>query len=309
MATCPLLTEQDASTNLSSLQLSESPSFSNAFASAARHYIMPCGFGSSGGLAVLTTPGRDNVGGSIMCESDLCNMAGPIFGLPQSNLVLLGKADGVGSIVLRGVLREGESVDETNQGVFLEEFEEVSIGQSGESMDVDALPSFNDASDVLGKMTLLAASEFYSDSQIFSVFFVKVPDLESSHLYAIVIMSYAGENKESDLGLKVEFVHVIDIESNKSSFNNSCARGMLASITPMVSKFSGGSLSISSVTFGCVWASGDGSIFDIALTGRATNDDNIAAALPVGFEVSESVFVGDRDDDVDFYDSKRVVVR
>ena len=104
-------------------------SLSNAFSSAARHYVMPCGFGASGGLAILTTPGRDNVGGSILCESDLCNMAGPIFGLPQSNIVLLGKADGVGSIALRGVVRGGEDLADKNyQGETVEEFVEVEIG-------------------------------------------------------------------------------------------------------------------------------------------------------------------------------------
>ena len=110
VATCPSLTGQDDAMGTKSSVLEVQASmFSNEFSSAARHYIMPCGFGASGGLAVLTTPGRDNVGGSILCESDLCNMAGPIFGLPKSNLVLLGKADGVGSIALRGVIRQDVS--------------------------------------------------------------------------------------------------------------------------------------------------------------------------------------------------------
>jgi len=315
VATCPSLTEQDDNMNASSWHASESQqeaSFSSAFSSAARHYIMPCGFGSSGGLAVLTTPGRDNVGGSILCESDLCNMAGPIFGLPQSNLVLLGKADGVGSIVLRGVLRGGKGTDDENTGgVSVEEFEEVDIDQSAprdsnDTMETDTPPSLHVASDVLGKMTLLAATEFCFDSLSYSVFVVKVPHSESSHAYAIVIMSNDDDKKESELGLTVDFVHTIDDdESNNSFFNKDNDRGKLASITPMVSKFSEGTSTLSSVTFGCMWTSGNASIFDIALGSQATVNDNIA----VSFKVSESVFVGDCDDDADFYDSNRLVVR
>ena len=159
VATCPSLTGQDDAmgTNSSVLEVQASM-FSNEFSSAARHYIMPCGFGASGGLAVLTTPGRDNVGGSILCESDLCNMAGPIFGLPKSNLVLLGKADGVGSIALRGVIRQDER--EEGKSGYVEEFEELEIGSSSakndtdDGMDVDDTPpSFDDATDVLSKMT------------------------------------------------------------------------------------------------------------------------------------------------------------
>ena len=317
MATCPSLTEQDASTGLSSWHASGSQrdtSFSNAFSSAARHYIIPCGFGESGGLAVLTTPGRDNVGGSILCESDLCNMAGPIFGLPKSNLVLLGKADGVGSIVLRGQLRESKTTDSENcQCVAVEEFEELSVGQSApnegdDSMDVDTPPSFHAASDVLGKMTLLAATEFCSNSQAFSVFFVQVPNSETPHVYAIVIMSNDGDNKESDLGLMIDFVYYIDYDKPINSFfNTNNARGALASITPMVSKFFDGDLS--SVTFGCVWNSGNASIFDIAVSSQTTPNDKTAAVSPVSFNVSESVFIGDCYNDVNFYDSNRLVVR
>ncbi len=319
VATCPSLTEQDANTGLSSWHASGSQheaSFSNAFSSAARHYIIPCGFGESGGLAVLTTPGRDNVGGSILCESDLCNMAGPIFGLPKSNLVLLGKADGVGSIVLRGVLRESKTSDNENyQCVAVEEFEELSVDQSAskegdDSMDVDTPPSFHAASDVLGKMTLLAATEFCSNSQLFLVFFVQVPTSESPYVYAIVIMSNDGDNKESDLGLMIDFVYYIDYDkSTNSFFNTNNARGMLTSITPMVGKFSDGGLTLYSVTFGCVWTSGNASIFDIAFGSQTTTNDKTTAVSSVRFNVSESVFIGDCDDDVSFYDSNRLVVR
>jgi hypothetical protein len=309
VATCPSLTGGDNATDASSIcaseaQLEAAMIFSNAFSSAARHYIMPCGFGESGGLAVLTTPGRDNVGGSILSESDMCNMAGPIFGLPRSNLVLMGKADGVGSIALRGVLRAEEECVEIN----VEQFEELDISPSL-SMEEDggATPSFVNAADVLGHMTMLAAAEFCSSSYSFSVFFVRTPRLECTNPYAVVIMSNCDENKEStgDLGLTVDFVHRIDVDDPSDSFfDKDNPRGHLSSITPMVCKVSVDGSNILSVTFGCAWASGNASVFNIALISQAAERGEPAS----NFNVSESIFVGDRDDDVNFYDSKRVVV-
>jgi len=296
VATCPSLTGQDDAMGApSSVNEVQASIFSNAFSSAARHYIMPCGFGSSGGLAVMTTPGRDNVGGSILCESDLCNMAGPIFGLPKSNLVLLGNANGIGSIALRGVIREDNSVE--GKSGYVEEFDELTIdhssttGGDGDSMDVDAPPpSFNDASDVLSKMTLVAATEFTSNSKSFSVFVVQAPHLESNNPYSIVIMSNDGDgDKEGKVGLKVSFVHGIKDSD----------RGMLASITPMVSKLSEDSSAVLSITFGCVWTSGHASLFNISLTNPSEHE--------IDFKVSESNIVGETKTDVPFYDSNKVV--
>ncbi|KAL3775848.1 hypothetical protein ACHAW5_010006 [Stephanodiscus triporus] len=308
VATCPSLTGGDdamgaASSSASEAQLEGSMIFSNAFSSAARHYVMPCGFGESGGLAVLTTPGRDNVGGSILCESDLCNMAGSIFSLPRSNLILMGKADGIGSIALRGVLRPEQGSGEIN----VEQFEEVDIGPSL-SMEEDggAHPNFSNAVDVLGQMTMLAAAEFCSSSYSFSVFFVRTPRLECDNPYAVVVMSNSDNSKDStsDLKLMVDFIHRIDIDdSNDSFFDNNNRRGHLSSITPMVSKVSNDGSIISSVAFGCAWTSGNASVFNIALSGQVAEKDKHTP----NFKVSESIFVGDCDDDVSFYDSNRIV--
>ena len=64
--------------------------------SSARHYVMPCGFGSSGGLAILTTPGRDapGSGGTVRSEADVSGTTGAVFGLPHSDLMILGKEGG-----------------------------------------------------------------------------------------------------------------------------------------------------------------------------------------------------------------------
>ena len=49
-------------------------------------YIFPCGFGSSGGLALLSLPGRDDR--TILAEADCIN-AKALFSLPRRNLILL----------------------------------------------------------------------------------------------------------------------------------------------------------------------------------------------------------------------------
>ena len=303
VATCPSLTGQDSALSSSATETQASSSiFSNAFSSAARHYIMPCGFGASGGLAILTTPGRDNVGGSILCESDLCNMAGPIFGLPKSNLVLLAKADGVGAIALRGiVIRDEAGGEDGKEGGYVEEFKELDIGSSatekdGDSMDVDVTPSFYNAADVLGKMTLLAANEFCSNSQCFSVLVVRAPHLEGNDPYSIVMMSKENGNNEESVDLKVDYVHCIKSEGNN-------ARGNLVSITPMASRVSDDSGTvISLITFGCVWTCGSATVFNISLSQ--------AVGSSIEFKVSESVFLCDANHTTDdnFYDSNKIVV-
>ncbi|CAB9502941.1 and polyadenylation specificity factor subunit 1 [Seminavis robusta] len=52
--------------------------------------VFPCGFGSSGGLAVLTLPGQDER--SILSEAD-CLGVEAVFSLRKHRLVLLGKAE------------------------------------------------------------------------------------------------------------------------------------------------------------------------------------------------------------------------
>lgn len=268
VATCPTLTENDNET----LDLGADPStsiFNSAFSSAARHYIVPCGFGASGGVAVLTTPGRDNVGSSILGESDLCNMEGTVFGLPRSNLVLLGKADDTGAIVLRGVVNEGA-----------EEFEEVEYEDKSDAMDVDSSDCLLTSADVLGKTKLLAVSEvsFGSDS-VFSVFFVKSPSPIGTP-YSIVVMSGAHDSDlKSGINLQVAFVHRI------SEVPGSVQNGEITSITPMLSD----EKTQSSVSIGCVWSSGHACVYCISI------NQDCASGTEKGnlFKVSEWTLVGD----------------
>jgi len=53
-------------------------------------YVYPCGYGSSGGVALLTVPGRDDR--TILAEEDCIN-AKALFNLPSRGLVLLSMSD------------------------------------------------------------------------------------------------------------------------------------------------------------------------------------------------------------------------
>ena len=292
VATCPSLTQND-NESLNLTNDSSASMFNSAFSSAARHYIMPCGFGVSGGVAILTTPGRDNVGSSILAESDLCNMEGPLFGLPRSNLVLLGKANGAGNIVLRGVVSEGA-----------EELEEVLLGNESDDMDVDESDCLLKASDVLGKTKLLAASEvsFGSDS-VFSIFIVETPSRNSGSPYSIVVMASGNSSDlKNENGLHVVFVHSI------SKLFGSVNKGALVSVTPVVSD----ERTKSCMTFGCVWSSGHACVY--SLSKKA--DDTQSITGKYSFEVNEFILMGDSfendtkirsDDENGFYFSDNIV--
>lgn len=280
VATFPHSTGQDEALS------SQSSLFSNTFASSARHMIMPCGFGDSGGLAVLTTPGRDTIGGTILCEADLLGMEGTIFSLPTNNLILMGKSDSSGALILRGVRSpNGEGLQP------IEEFEEVDVNELSQNLaneEDSSVPSLHNVEDVM-KMKLYAVSEFGRGN---SLFLVKTSQGDDGIPYSIIIMSSGchDESKDemsSDVKLSVSHVHRI-------TFNALLDEGSprsLSSVTPIVSD------DASSISFGCVWSCGHASLFDV----RVTDDE---------FEVVESIFFGDMPsstEDTEFYKSNKIV--
>ena len=280
VATFPHSTGQDEALS------SQSSLFSNTFASSARHMIMPCGFGDSGGLAVLTTPGRDTIGGTILCEADLLGMEGTIFSLPTNNLILMGKSDSSGALILRGVRSpNGEGLQP------IEEFEEVDVNelsQNSANEEDSSVPSLHNVEDIM-KMKLYAVSEFGRGN---SLFLVKTSQGDDGIPYSIIIMSSGchDESKDemsSDVKLSVSHEHRI-------TFNALLDEGSprsLSSVTPIVSD------DASSISFGCVWSCGHASLFDV----RVTDDE---------FEVVESIFFGDMPsstEDTEFYKSKKIV--
>jgi len=104
----------------------------------AMGYIYPCGYGSSGGVALLTVPGRDDR--TILAEEDCIN-AKAIFNLPSRGLVLLSMADRTRFLKL----------------------EQTSIGQSMVEVDVSQWTS-KVLESVLRMCELLAACERDDDT-------------------------------------------------------------------------------------------------------------------------------------------------
>ncbi|KAL7550396.1 hypothetical protein ACHAWF_013634 [Thalassiosira exigua] len=319
-ATCPPLHEGGDATSFAAAAASSpvdaggiSSPFSDGFSSAARHYVAPCGYGDSGGLAVLTSPGRDGAGtGSALCESDLCGAAeGATFGLREFDLVLLGRGDGRGCIVLRGSVRE-EGEGGGGDGGRVEGFEELDAGVPKEKGDVaddmeveGGLPRLNDAADVLRSTTLLAASDFCSPMGQFAVLIVCEPPFENGEgQYSVVVMSGDRQSdgskglKEGSIGLHIDHIHSIP-----KSQHGSDARGALSSITPMAMAppLDGG---FARVTFGCVWGSGDASLFSVVPLDRETSPSG-----RMNFEVWESIILGDggEGEGTGFYDSQKIV--
>ena len=303
VATFPNSTGKDDATVTPS---SESSLFSNTFASSARHMIMPCGFGDSGGLAILTTPGRDTEGGTILCEADLLGMGGAIFSLPQSNLVLLTKSDGVGTIILRGLVRMPDKQGSRP----IEEFEELNAralshnSNEEDAMDVDSVPSLHNVEDVLSKMSILSVSEIEKGNP-FSVFFVKTPQADGVSYSIVIIKSDVAkesDNEEEKVAkLSVHYVHQIPVNA---LLDGERSRSLL-SVTSMVCESCHVGMD-SSISFGCVWSSGHASVFNV-------KTKNMNDADEVGFDVTESVIAGDshssveKSEDEDFFKSDKIV--
>jgi hypothetical protein len=226
-------------------------------------------------------------------------MSGSLFCLARSNLVFLGKSDGVGAIVLRAVLGSG---GEKSRSV--EEFEEVDVtalskdsSREGDTMEVDSAPSLHNVEYVIGKTVLLAASEF-GHNNTFSVFLVKLPQ-EDGASYSIVIMKTAcGEDNKNEVddGIKLHVAHVHSINPNDDNRK-------IHSVTPMVSELSEEGM-VTAVSFGCVWSSGRASVYNISVETSATGE----------FKVTESIFGGgesstspENTDNTEFFQSEKIV--
>ena len=149
---------------------------SSAAAVGGSAKIMPCGHGSSGGLALVTAPGRDDR--SILVEEDCLNVQS-IFCL--GGLVLMGmipKGDTAGINALRI-----ESHDESL------ELSQVDMGAWYKSNDggIESDESPDDISFVFSKTQLLAAVELINNA-----FCVIVRLLNADEGYALVTYKDAG---------------------------------------------------------------------------------------------------------------------
>lgn len=142
--------------------------------------VHPCGFGTSGGLAVLTAPGL-NTSSTIVSETD-CLDIGSIFPCPNLGYFLVvKKLENAGCMIMRLAIEDGERR--------LEEIDITTILEEG--MDVDTpMPSFESVRDVLTRMNIVSVKEFTSKNKAASGDFVMLMARYGS-AYALIILSHS----------------------------------------------------------------------------------------------------------------------
>eukprot|EP00978_Attheya_sp_CCMP212_P000530 scaffold1050_cov51-Attheya_sp.AAC.2 len=244
---------------------SSSSSIANKSSSliGVRERIFPCGYGSSGGLAIVSCPGRDVE--SIVAEADCLNMHN-IFALrgnskngnnnSSNNRILLGKEGG--GMLLLGVASSTD--DNADNGITNTELTEIDLdaycGNPNETMmeDDDEDPSFGNPKDVLTKMTLLGASELFDGKYL--VLLVQQP--QNQKQTAIVILTEEENDNDNDNRLYVKFVHPFIASETDAS---------LLSATPMLlhqTNDDSSTLSTTALSYACTWSNGHGTVVSIS---------------------------------------------
>lgn len=140
--------------------------------------IHPCGFGSSGGLALLSAPGL-NSSATIVSETD-CLDIGSIFPCPNLGyFFVVKKKENSGCMVMRAVTEDEERR--------LVEVDIDTILEGG--MDIETpMPSFESIRDILTRMNIISVKEFKSKNKAASGDFVMLMARYGS-AYSLVILS------------------------------------------------------------------------------------------------------------------------
>ena len=242
--------------------------------------IFPCGYGSSGGLALVTVPGRDDR--SILAEADCLNIQ-CMFSLPFYGLLLLGitgNSAESGISVLRVhhadttlKIEDGRSNDSVELSeVDLEEWC-VGIGKRSKFVLESPLSIFREN-------TLLSAADLCEDG---FVVLVKGND-ESEPRYSVVVFA------ETDGKLRT--VHDYSLLDNTD-----LGLGVMCSASPMVSHRQSGA---SVITFGCTWSSGNATVTTVGASGIFETQT---------FECTEGTHILETEDEIDeghYYQSDHI---
>eukprot|EP00980_Cylindrotheca_fusiformis_P001963 scaffold443_cov125-Cylindrotheca_fusiformis.AAC.12 len=143
-------------------------------------YMFPCGYGSSGGIAVMIAPGREDT--SILAEEDCIN-AKVVFNLPSRAMVVLGMENGIKFLQLDRTKKikssvEGESAsDSSSDTATLEE------------IDLEGWCSEEILRSIFTESTMLLSAFELSDRDF--GLFVSSPVDESSMEYCLLVLSDA----------------------------------------------------------------------------------------------------------------------
>ena len=209
--------------------------------------IYPCGYGSSGGLALVTLPGRDDR--SILAEADCLN-AQCLFSLPRRGLVLMGMArNNAGNSV--SVLRvqhanvasiKAEAEGPFNKDVEISEMDLEELCLEGDNVQEDI---FKSPVTIFREMTLLSAADI--DDRSFAVLAMK-QDSANEPVYGVVVFA------EIDGKLRVIQNHLLPGDG----------LGLILSASSMIPHELNGE---SVVTLGCTWSSGTATVTTIGPSG------------------------------------------
>jgi hypothetical protein len=236
-------------------------------------HILPCGYGSSGGLALLTTPGSDDT--SILAEADCLNVQS-VFSLPKRGLIIMGMMQNkegyvAGMSVLRIQPSTSVKAEQGSRQTADIEFTEVDL-EAWCISDEEMEGTFADARYVLTQTTLLSASELTDDR------FVLLVQSDDGFSYALVILS-------EDKGRLRALEHTI-VESMSG--------GALLSVTPPQMDTINGLLSL-----GCVWSSGCATVMTVG------GDNYVKMTMILGTVKDASNNFGE-DEEEFFYQSDRI---
>ena len=266
----------------------------NSTQNDATTHIYPCGYGSSGGLAILNSPGL-NTEPTIINEVD-CRNIGAIFSCPESGYIFLIKKDyTAGCILMRlsqGIEKNGADQAHKRTCSLIEI--DVSHGAKvdGDMEVEDSIPSFDSIHDVLTRMHILSVKEFpiWKDNAIvYYVMLLVAFEGES----ALVILSNSNQGDLSivynkaigskdegkNLGEVTSVATLDELDSKREA--NPCHECFLA----------------------CIWSSGNSSIINIKCTFQGWE---LREVMLSGGDMEDSG-TGGIEKSHDFYDSNKVV--
>ena len=265
-------------------------SFSTGVINPATALIMPCGYGSSGGLCILTAPGRDER--HILAEED-CLEVQSMFSLRNHNLVFLGMKSGMGVRVLR--LNQGEAAGQSekpeNEKLDNSDLSEVSVDEWCKPSKKKQGKDTPSASELFSNAALLACADFVDGSFMLVMSYPKDRENPKDFFYGGAVLK--------DVSGTLEVLASFSLPSQDGN-------GALNSIAPMA---------IDKDNFGkpvmllaCCWSSGLANLVAVDNSGIIKNVE-----IPVSEGGMQPMDEDDDDDDDSdhainaFYSSTRVV--
>jgi hypothetical protein len=238
--------------------------------------IIPCGYGSSGGLGIVTTPGRDER--AVLSEVD-CLGAECVFSFRSSSLVLMGTVDnGIRILRMQGTSSEHAKDEGRADSVDLIELQHA-----------DCLANFEEGDgsttrQLFTQASLLSCAELATGKFVLAVSLPLEMRNQPEEQYAVAFVN------ETEGFLEVtEIVFLPGQEGN----------GDIVSISPMESD----GTSHSEIVFACAWSNGVCTLVVLDANGL------VKVCEIVGADQEDDPMEVDESDDADdkFYMSTRIV--